>query len=206
MQPDPRFKNEVYDLSSTEAFVKSYASRLQEALASVDTKAIEAALQLVQETAARNKKIHVMGNGGSSAIAQHLCCDFTKGTHAHPHAPVSTFSMTDNVALYSAIANDYGFENVFSQQVEFNMREGDLVIAISSSGNSANIIKGVEKAKEKNIQTIGMSGFSGGKLKDISDISLYVAANNYGVVEDAHQALMHIIAQLIAHKRDGRKG
>jgi phosphoheptose isomerase len=126
----------------------------------------------------------------------------TKGTHVHGTPTVSSFSLSANMALYSAIANDYGFENVFSTQIEFHTHPGDLLIAISSSGNSPNIIRAVTKAKENGVKTIGMSGFKGGELVTVADISLYVGAHNYGIVEDAHQALVHILAQFIAKCRD----
>ena len=110
--------------------------------------------------------------------------------------------MTSNVALYTAIANDYGFENVFGTQLDFFGREGDLLIAISSSGNSPNILNAVTAAKDRGMFVAGFSGFSGGKLKDMVDASIYVGIDNYGIVEDAHQAVMHVIAQYIAGRRD----
>ena len=105
--------------------------------------------------------------------------------------------------LYSAIANDIGFEAVFSHQIALTGRAGDVLVAISSSGNSPNILAGVDAAKEAGMVTIGLSGFSGGKLRASADIVLHVDIDNYGIVEDAHQALCHVLAQFIACGRDG---
>jgi D-sedoheptulose 7-phosphate isomerase len=107
-----------------------------------------------------------------------------------------------SAALYSAIANDYGFEKVFSTQVGYVGRPGDVLLAISSSGNSANILGAVATAHEVGMSTIGLSGFSGGLLKPAVNVSLHVDANNYGIVEDVHQSLMHVLAQFIACHRD----
>lgn len=202
MLEDPRHRNKTFDATSVGAYLKDYAASLAAALTSVDTDALARAKTLIEATAARDGRIHVAGNGGSAAIADHLCCDWTKGTHSHGHKTISAYSMTSNVALYSAIANDYGFEKVFATQVTFNVRPGDVLVAISSSGNSPNILAAVEAAKGRGAPTIGLSGFSGGKLKEACDISLYVPIENYGIVEDAHQALMHVIAQTIALGRD----
>lgn len=203
MKEDPRFRNERFDTSSIGAFLEDYAGRLGASLAAVDKEALDAARALVEQAAAGGHRIYSVGNGGSAAIADHLCCDWIKGTHVEGHPTIDSYSMTSNAALYSAIANDFGFEEVFEIQVGLLGKEGDVLIAISSSGNSPNIIRAVEAAKAKGMATVGLSGFSGGKLKDCTDVSLHVDASNYGVVEDAHQALMHVIAQFIVRKREG---
>ncbi len=202
MEIDPRRRNETFDASSIGAYLTGYADRLQAALTSVDPEALDRACALIETAAAAGKRIYAIGNGGSAAIADHLCCDWTKGTHVEGRAAISTLSLTSNVALYSAIANDYGFEKVFSTQIGFFGAAGDVLVAISSSGDSPNIIAAVERAHAAGLSSIGLSGFKGGKLKAAAQVSLHVAADNYGVVEDAHQALMHVLAQFIAHRRD----
>jgi phosphoheptose isomerase len=184
------------------AYLQGYADKQREVLMSIDPNELERARAAIVKAADEGRHIYAIGNGGSSAIADHLCCDLTKGTHVEGHATINTKSMTSNVALYSAIANDYGFENVFSTQVKFHGREGDVLIAISSSGNSRNIIAAVEVAHEHKMTTIGVSGFDGGKLNEIAQIKLHANVENYGIVEDVHQSLMHILAQFIAHHRD----
>lgn len=202
MKNDPRHKNAVFNSSSIATYLTDYAEALAFAIKAVDVDALDRARELVEGAAKGGKRIFAVGNGGSAAIADHLCCDWTKGTHCEGHPTIQSFSLTSNVALYSAIANDYGFEKVFSTQVEFFGQEGDVLIAISSSGNSPNILEAVVRAHSLKMSTIGLSGFKGGKLKDAAQVALYVPVDNYGIVEDAHQALMHVLAQYIAIGRD----
>lgn len=202
MQGDPRSRNEWCDTASPGAYLLEYADRLRGALQSVDGVALAQASALLEKTAASGGHVYSIGNGGSAAIADHLCCDWTKGTHAEGHPTIATLSLSANVALYSAVANDFGFERVFAAQVEMLGKAGDLLIAISSSGNSANILNAVVSAKARGMSSIGLSGFDGGKLREAVDISLHVAENNYGLVEDAHQAIAHVLAQFIARSRN----
>lgn len=202
MTKDPRHLNVKFDISTIGHYLHDYAQNLEAALLSVDEVSLIAAQALIEGAAEAKNRIFAIGNGGSAAIADHLCCDYVKGTQSQSSPTIDACSLSSNVALYSAIANDYGFESVFSAQIEFVARRGDVLIAISSSGNSKNILNAVSAARAAGVGTIGLSGFSGGALKDAVDVSLHVAINNYGVVEDAHQALMHILAQYIACKRD----
>ena len=199
---DPRHRNRILAPGSISDYRNAYAAMLQKCLEDVDAVALEEVCERVVEAGRAGKRIYVIGNGGSAAIADHLCCDWTKGTHASGQDAIRTHSFAANVALYSAIANDYGFDKVFSTQVNFYGEPGDVLIAISSSGNSANILEAVEAAKTRGIFVIGMSGFTGGALAARCDAALYVPVDNYGIVEDVHQALMHIIAQFIAKARD----
>ncbi len=202
MKTDPRYRNERFDSTSVGAYLAEYAAKLKSALMTVDNEALDRARILIEGAAAAGKRIYAIGNGGSAAIAEHLCCDLTKGTHAAGHPIIDTRSMASNVALYSAIANDYGFEKVFSTQINFLGKPGDVLLAISSSGNSANILGAVEAAHAIGMSTIGLSGFTGGALKNAAQVPLHVDANNYGIVEDAHQSVMHVLAQYIAFRRD----
>ena len=157
----------------------------------------------MQEATALGKQIYVCGNGGSAAIADHLCCDWSKGTHFSELPALKTQSLSANTALFTACANDFGYEKSFSTQIEIFGGPGDILLAISSSGNSPNILAAVGAAREKQMTSIGMCGFSGGKLKSIADLCLHVAFDNYGLVEDAHQILMHVLAQYFTLKRGG---
>jgi phosphoheptose isomerase len=124
------------------------------------------------------------------------------GTCSDHHPAIDATSLTANMANYSAIANDFGFEQVFAKQIRMVGKAGDVLVAISSSGNSPNIVLGVEAARAQGLRTIGLSGFSGGALRRSVDVSLHVDVANYGVVEDAHQAVIHVLAQFIASRRD----
>jgi D-sedoheptulose 7-phosphate isomerase len=199
---DPRHRNILCDRSSIKSYLGEYADRLGAALRAIEPAVLERVRDVIERAAADGRRIHAIGNGGSAAIAEHLCCDFTKGTHVVGHPIVEARSMTSNVPLYTAIANDFGFETVFSKQIEYVAREGDVLLAISSSGNSPNILAGVAAAKAIGMITVGFSGFSGGRLRQEADISVHVDDSNYGIIEDAHQALMHVLAQFIAGARD----
>ena len=202
-QKDPRHLNVTLDASSIESYKREYAAALQAALSEVDSGEVETLCEAIQACTGKGRQIFVVGNGGSAAIAEHLCCDWTKGTACEGHPMISSRSLTANSALYSAIANDYGFESVFDTQLDFFASEGDVLIAISSSGNSPNIINAAKRAKELGLFVAGFTGFKGGVLREIADASIHVPISNYGIVEDAHQSVMHVIAQYIACRRDG---
>jgi len=195
MDQDPRHLNKTFSTTNIKSYLQDYVSNLQHVLREVDEKQFEQVLAKLTEVTTAGKRIYVCGNGGSAAIADHLCCDWSKGTH-FKHLPVlKTQSLIANGALFTACANDFGFEKSFSTQVEMFGEKGDILLAISSSGNSPNILEAVKAAKEKGMTAIGMCGFSGGKLKTEADLCLHVAFDNYGLVEDAHQILMHCLAQ-----------
>lgn len=199
---DPRHNNVTLDWSSIASYKRDYASALKGALDGISSEAVEEVCMKVLEATRNGNQILVAGNGGSAAIAEHLCCDWSKGTSCKGYPAISSRSLTSNIALYSAVANDYGFEHVFDTQVGFFASKGDLLIAISSSGNSSNVLNAVERAKQMGIFVAGFTGFEGGKLAAAADVCVHVATNNYGIVEDAHQAVMHIIAQYVACRRD----
>lgn len=201
---DPRHKNIAFDQQAAASFVAGYADALTACLKSVDSDALARAIDAVETCAQAGGTVYFTGNGGSAAICDHLVCDFIKGTFHADHPPVQAISLTENVALYTAAANDRSFEDVFAFQLEMRMRPQDVLIAVSSSGNSENILRAVATANTLGAATIGLSGFKGGGLKDAAGISLFLEMDNYGVVEDGHSALLHMMVQMIANKRDGR--
>lgn len=202
---DPRHRNVFQDTGSLAEFIEAYVADYGRGLKAVDMEALGQAIAAIQTAADAGKRIYAIGNGGSTAVADHLCCDFTKGTDCEGHPPLATQSFGAAQALVSAIANDFGYDQIFSKQVGYYCKPQDVLIAISSSGNSDNIIAALDEAKARDVITIGLSGFSGGKLAEMADISLYVPVENYGVVEDCHQSIMHIIAQVIARRREGKQ-
>jgi D-sedoheptulose 7-phosphate isomerase len=199
---DPRHQNKVLNWSSIGAYKVDYAASIKAAIEGISSEAVEQVCEKVLEAATKGRQVFVIGNGGSAAIAEHLCCDWTKGTNCSGHPVISSRSLTSNSSLYSAIANDYGFEHVFDTQLAYFGQSGDVLIAISSSGNSANVLNAAERAMHLGMFVAGFTGFSGGKLATLAHASVHVATDNYGIVEDAHQAVMHIIAQYIACRRD----
>ena len=200
MQVDPRTKNKIFSMESPAAYLREYAKTLQQTLAEVAPESLDQAIALLETCLRASKRIYVCGNGGSAAIADHLCCDWTKGTRMDHLPALKTHSFTANGALMTALANDYGFEETFSTQVEMFGEAGDILVAISSSGNSPNIVKGVNAAKARGMKVLGLSGFSGGQLKELADISLHANFDNYGLVEDCHQAMMHVLSQYLVRR------
>ena len=160
---------------------------------------IQRASDLIERTIKSRKVIYVCGNGGSAAIANHLVCDCQKGISTNTMLYPKIVSLSSNVPVITAIANDIGYESVFSHQLNNFLEEGDLLLTISSSGNSPNIKKAIETALANEVNSVAFCGFSGGSSYDAT-IPVHVKENNYGIVEDCHQMIMHMIAQNIRHK------
>lgn len=197
MPEDPRRRNRQFDLETIEAHVKGYSEAVSRALGSIDWSRLSLAVAEIEGARARGARLWVAGNGGSAAIADHLLCDWVKGTFTPSQNPIHVHSLVSSTALLTACANDFGYEASFSRQVEMQAQPGDILICISASGNSANILAALHKAGSMGLRTIAFTGFGGGEASRLADISIHVAAHNYGVVEDCHQILMHNIAQYI---------
>lgn len=199
---DPRIRNINFDTTSMTSFMKEYSDHLSGAIKGVDPAPLSMAADKIDDTSKSGGKIFSIGNGGSAAISDHLCCDWSKGTYQDGQPPITCTSLSANSSLYTAVANDFGLERVFSEQLNYFGERGDLLIAISSSGNSENIIQGVMKAKTKGMFVIGLSGFDGGRLRGLSDLSIHVDAMNYGVIEDSHQIVMHMLGLFVFRRRE----
>lgn len=176
--------------------IRDYIACEIDTLKKLDVKAINNALELLLETQRRHKKIYIFGNGGSSATASHFQNDFGKGISEYVEDKFRFQCLNDNVATLMAVANDIGFEEVFRFQLNGILEEGDIVIAISGSGNSGNVINAVEYAKKCGNKIIGLTGYDGGKLKELSDISLHVPVNSMQVTEDIHMVFDHLIMSI----------
>jgi D-sedoheptulose 7-phosphate isomerase len=178
-----------------EPFVKDYISRLKLILDDIDPGVVSGILLALEETVKKKSRIYILGNGGSSATASHMVNDLGAGLRRRDIINFDVVSLGDNTPVLTAIANDIGYENIFFMQMEGLLTSDDLVIAISCSGHSPNIIKAVNYAKEIGSKIIGITGFQGGFLKEESDINFHINApkGEYGLVEDAHMILDHII-------------
>jgi len=178
-----------------QSFIKQYISKLDNILNNLDTKVIEEIKNALESTIANDSKIYIIGNGGSAATASHMVNDLGVGLKRRDIRNFNVTSLADNTPVCSAIANDIGYENIFYMQLKDVIKKDDLLIAISCSGNSHNITKAVEYAKDQGAIIIGMTGFEGGKLKELSDIRFHIETSNgeYGLVEDVHMILDHII-------------
>jgi len=176
-------------------FTKSYIESLKSFLDNIDENIVEQIVEQIEIVSKNKSRFYVIGNGGSSATASHWANDFAIGLKRRDLLTIDMVSIGDNAAVTSAIANDVGYENIFYMQLKDVLKPNDVVLAISCSGNSPNIVKAVEYAKEIGSTIIGASGFDGGRLKEVSDIKFHVEAPNgeYGLVEDVHMILDHII-------------
>jgi D-sedoheptulose 7-phosphate isomerase len=199
---DPRFNNQVFPADTLDAYLDGYQVALKQALSSVDRTQLNKAYALMKDASIKGSTIYVAGNGGSAAISDHLCCDWMKGTAHDAHKHLKVVSLVSNTALVTALANDFGYDRIFEKQVDMLAEQGDVLVLISSSGKSPNILAALEVAQKRGVKTIGMSGFGGGALRERADVALHVDFANYGVVEDAHQILMHNLAQFLASERD----
>lgn len=175
--------------------IHNYIDGLQDTLEQLDLDAIQRAIDILHEARQRRSTVFVMGNGGSATTASHVVCDLAKNTRA-PGAPdFRVIGLSDNMALLSAYANDEGYENVFAQQLIAFVQPQDVVIAISTSGASRNVLEAVEVANRSGAITIGMTGFDGGRLSSLVALNLHVPSNIIEHVEDIHLMLEHLICQ-----------
>lgn len=181
-------------------YVHSYLNHLSNLLASLDRGAIAQVIQLIQKAREDDSTIFFIGNGGSAATASHFANDLAIGTRSQK-APFRVMSLTDNNAVMTAIGNDFGYDNLFVKQLEAYYRKGDLLVAISASGNSPNLLNAVEYVKAQGGTTIGLTGFDGGKLKGLVDHAIHAQTDpkEYGPVEDIHMILDHIIGTYLMY-------
>lgn len=184
--------------------IKSYIDDEIEILKNLDIHAINDVLNMLEETRLNGTKVYVFGNGGSAATALHMQNDFNKGISEHLKVRYNFVCLNDNIATVMAIANDDCYENVFINQIEHQLQKGDVIIAISGSGNSENVIRAVEYAKKQGNKIIGFTGYSGGKLKNLSDINLHVPLNNMQITEDVHIIFNHMMMYILSSKLKGK--
>lgn len=176
-------------------FIKSYTNKLKKLLDNVDARSIGDIIDLLESTQNRKGIVYVLGNGGSSATASHMANDLNVGLKRRNIRKFNVVSLADNSPVVTAISNDIGYENIFYMQLLDVLKPEDIIIAISCSGNSANITKAVNYAKKIGSKVVGCTGFDGGELKQLSDICFHVDTpkGEYGLVEDMHMILDHII-------------
>lgn len=176
-----------------ESIIKDYLTTLREEIANLPVESIEEMSELLSEVYENNKSVFVMGNGGSSANASHFVCDLVKGLSYPGGKRFRALSLCDNTPLLTATANDCGYENVFCEQLENFLQSGDLVIAVSGSGNSRNVVRGIELARKKKAITVGVLGSPGGMLKDMVDLAVVAPSENLERIEDLHSIIFHSI-------------
>ena len=166
-------------------------------LKKVDQNTLQKITQEILGSIKKKRDFFSCGNGGSAATAEHLSCDFSKGSCTNTNLNIKVFSLNSNVSLMTAIANDISYDDVFSYQLNRFGKANDILLAFSVSGASKNIIKCAKIEKKKKIKIISFTGFNGGQLKKLSNYNINFLSNNFGIVEDCHLTIMHYISQYI---------
>ncbi|MDP6395993.1 MAG: SIS domain-containing protein [Desulfobacterales bacterium] len=185
---------------------KQYLTELKEVLDNFNLGQFEKIVNLVLNAYEDEKQIFTMGNGGSASTASHFACDLNKGCCTNLEKKIKMICLNDNIPTLLAFANDVSYDVVFVEQLKNFLNPGDLVIGISGSGNSENVIKAIHHAKQNNGHTIGFSGFSGGKLARMVDVSFVAKVDDMQKIEDIHMILVHMIMQAIYSALQPRRG
>ncbi len=174
-------------------WIDEYLTELKRVLDVTPQDTIQQIVDTILDAHQRDAQVFVLGNGGSASTASHWACDLGKGTVADGHKRLRLISVTDNNAVMTAWSNDTSYDDVFIEQLKNLLNEGDVVVGISASGNSENVLRAMQYANDSGCVTIGATGFGGGKLAGMSDIPFVVDSYDYGIVEDLHLILNHIL-------------
>jgi D-sedoheptulose 7-phosphate isomerase len=185
---------------------KEYFASLQDVLAHLDFSVMDRMTEAIWENFEQNRALYVFGNGGSAALASHFACDIGKGTVAAGRKRLRTVALTDNVPLITALANDLAYKDIFSEQLAGLAEKGDMVLAISGSGNSPNVVQGLGEARRLGLRTLVLTGFAGGSVKPLADLCLIVPSDNMQHIEDAHLCATHAIFRAIRHRMTQSNG
>ena len=183
------------------SYVNTYLEGLKTVIDALPRDVIAQIYAKLEECQISGQTLFVMGNGGSAATASHMVCDMGKNTRGTQKPRLRVIGLADNMAGFSAYANDEGYDRVFAEQIISLGRTGDVVVAISGSGNSSNVLEGVKIAREKGMFTIGFTGYAGGKLKGAVDLPLVVPVNDMEQIEDVHMILDHVLTGLLRGRR-----
>jgi len=187
--------------TNASSYLDAYADEMSRAAKTIDSTAFDRAAAILLEAYAGGTRMFSCGNGGSASIANHIQCDHVKGVRTATDLTPQVLSLSANVELLTAIANDIGYENIFVYQLQSQSCLGDVLMAISSSGSSPNIVKALTWARDHGLRTIAVTGFDGGAARAVAEVSIHVDSANYGIIEDLHQVIMHALAQYIRQSR-----
>ena len=190
--------------TARQRFLRAHLDGVRRSLAGLDLAAVEGLLDVLEEAYARDKTVFLIGNGGSAATASHMASDLAKTILGKRHERITkrfrAVALNDNVALMTAWANDERYEKIFGEQLKNLARRGDVLLVITGSGNSENIVYAVKVAHALGLKTVGLLGFNGGKTKPLLDHYVLVESRQYGHVEDMHLVLNHLIADYFFHR------
>jgi len=177
--------------------VEEYLTQLAQVVDEMPRDRIWEVIQVLMDAWRRGSNVFLLGNGGSAATASHMANDLNKGTLVPGQPRFKALALTDNIPLMTAWGNDTAYENIFAEQMLNFLEPGDVVVGISTSGNSANVLRALEVAREHGAVTVGFTGRSGGKLGPLADHCIYVPSDDIGQQEDAHMILDHLIASTL---------
>ncbi len=187
-------------MKSEHEIIGDYLKGLRSCLEEIAEKDIIEIVDIIMKACSDGKKVIFMGNGGSATTASHFARDISIGTATEGKPRVRAISLADSIAAITSLANDVGYNSVFKEQLIGQVDKGDVVIGISASGNSPNVLEAMEYARSAGAVTVGFIGFGGGKLKELSDKSIVLSSRDYGQVEDAHLVLDHIFTCLVKER------
>ena len=193
----------VGQYASAGSYFGEYAEEMARASETIDPAALEDAAAILIKAYDTGGRMFSCGNGGSASIANHMQCDHVKGIRTGTDLTPHVLSLSTNVELLTAIANDIGYEDVFLYQLQSQAVLGDVLIAVSSSGRSQNIVSALIWARDHGLRTIAITGFDGGAARTTAEVAIHVDSTNYGIIEDLQQAVMHALAQYIRQSRMG---
>jgi len=190
-------------MSMIESELNSHKQTIEKTIAELQNY-IYTACVMVSEAIVDGKKLLLFGNGGSAADAQHIAAELT-GRYKSERKGLPAIALTTDTSALTAIGNDYGYKEVFKRQIEALANKGDIVIGISTSGNSKNVIKALKKAKKKGCKTIGLSGKDGGEMNEVCDINIVVPSNDTPRIQEMHILIGHIICQSVDNEWEIKK-
>ncbi|MFA6317450.1 MAG: SIS domain-containing protein [Elusimicrobiota bacterium] len=176
-----------------EEFARWYRASCASAWDGVDVRKLSSIAKELLKVRDSGRKVLVMGNGGSAAIASHIAVDLSKTARVPGRPLIRAVALTDNVEFLTAVANDKSFDDIFVAKMESLLEPGDMALLISGSGNSANLIKAAKYARSRGARTVALLGFDGGRLKGLVDLHLLVPSDQYGVIEELHMGIGHIL-------------
>ncbi len=193
----------LYELSkgSPSDYARNYIEHLVGLLKSLDYKSIGSIIEILREARSRGNTVFFLGNGGSAAASAHFANDMTVTASPEGKPPLRAMCLASNSSVITCLANDFGYEHVFSRQLQNLMRPGDVVVGISASGNSPNAVNALEYARNNGAVSIALVGFDGGKMKEVADHCVHISTTKgeYGPVEDVHMVLDHLVSTFLAH-------
>ncbi len=178
---------------------KEYLDTMGRLCQIIDYSVIDAFAKLLFTAWQENRQVLVFGNGGSACTSGHFVIELLMTAGCNGPRGLRAIALSDNIGTLTAVSNDWSYEKIFSYPLRSYGQPGDIAVAISGSGNSPNVLQAVELAKAKGMKVVALTGFDGGKLKDLADLQIHIPNDNYGIIEDLHLSVGHIVGQILNH-------